>query len=115
MAKLREEHVDVGGRDTAYLIGGDGEPLVFFHGGSIVEWFDCFEPLADRFRFIAPFHPGFHTTAIDPAAGSIDDLVDHYERFFEALGLDSFVLAGHSLGGWIAASYASAHPERVKR
>src|SRR5436190_858533 len=115
MAELREAHVDVDGRETAYLTAGNGEPLVFFHGGGIVEGFDCFAPLADRFRFIAPFHPGFGKTAIDPAAGSIDDLTEHYEKLFQALGLDSFVLAGHSLGGWIAASYAAAHPERVKR
>jgi pimeloyl-ACP methyl ester carboxylesterase len=115
VAPLREEHVDVDGRDTAYLTAGEGDPLVFFHGGGIVEWFDCFAPLADGFRFIAPFHPGFHTTALDPAPQNVDQLVDHYEAFFEQLDLDNFVLVGHSLGGWIAASYAAAHPERVKR
>src|SRR5581483_6367092 len=45
----------------------------------------------------------------------IDELVEHEHRLFDALGIDSMVLAGHSLGGWNAASYTAAHPERVRR
>jgi pimeloyl-ACP methyl ester carboxylesterase len=115
MATLRKEHVDVDGRDTAYLTGGEGEPLVFFHGGGIVEGFECFEPLADDFRFVAPFHPGFGGTALDPAPSSVDQIVQGYDRLFDELGFGEIALSGHSLGGWIAARYAAAHPDRVRR
>ena len=33
----------------------------------------------------------------------------------DALGLDRFVLVGHSLGGWRASAFTAAHPERVSR
>lgn len=39
---------------------------------------------------------------------AIENLVDH-------LALESFVLIGHSFGGWIAAQYASAHPQRIEQ
>jgi pimeloyl-ACP methyl ester carboxylesterase len=39
-------------------------------------------------------------------AGDIGAVVD-------SLGLDNFVLVGHSLGGGVALTYAGAHPQRV--
>jgi pimeloyl-ACP methyl ester carboxylesterase len=115
MGRFREEQVDVDGRSTAVLTAGDGEPLVLFHGGGIVEGFDCFLPLAERFRLIVPFHPGFDGTAGEPPVEGIQSLLRHYAGLFDLLGVDSMVLAGHSLGGWIAASFALDHPGRVRR
>lgn len=41
--------------------------------------------------------------------------VDSIERWRARKGLDSFVLMGHSLGGYLAAAYALQHPERVRK
>ncbi len=112
---LRTERVEVDGRETVVYTAGDGEPLVFLHGGGVVEGFECFLPLAARSRFIAPQMPGFNGTQIEPAVRSIDELVEHNARLLDALGAPSFALVGHSLGGWVAASLAAAHPQRVRR
>ena len=115
MHELRSERIDVSGRETIVLTAGVGEPLVFLHGGGIVEGFECFLPLAERFRFIAPQMPGFGGTALRPALSGIDDLTAHNDGVLDALGVETAVLVGHSLGGWAAASFAAAHPERVRR
>jgi pimeloyl-ACP methyl ester carboxylesterase len=104
----------VADRQTAYFTGGEGEPLVFLHGGGIVEGVDCFSPLADHFRFIAPQAPGFDRTELRPPIRSIDELVEHTASLLDEIGVGSFALVGHSLGGWVAASLAAAHPERVR-
>jgi abhydrolase domain-containing protein 5 len=39
--------------------------------------------------------------------------VNSLDKWREAQGLDSMVLVGHSLGGYLSACYALAHPERV--
>jgi pimeloyl-ACP methyl ester carboxylesterase len=114
VAKLEREIVAVAGRETAYFTGGDGEPLVFLHGGGIVEGVDCFSPLAERFRFIAPQMPGFDRSELRPPLRSIDELTEHNARLLDEIGVGSFALVGHSLGGWVAASFAAAHPERVR-
>jgi pimeloyl-ACP methyl ester carboxylesterase len=115
MSSLDVMQLVVDGVDTAVLTAGEGEPLVFLHGGGTVEGFDCFLPLADRFRLVAPYHPGFGLSGDDPRIGSIDDYVRHYLRLFDALGIETMVLFGHSWGGWLAALLATEHPQRVRR
>ncbi len=56
---LATRKLDVKGRPTEVLTAGDGEPLVFLHGGGIVEGFEFLEPLTDRFWVIAPLRPGY--------------------------------------------------------
>ena len=111
----REDHYDVSGVDTAVLTAGDGPPLVFLHGGGTATGFDPLLPLAERFRLIVPHHPGFGASADDPAVDSLHDYVLHYLDLVDELGLDQFALAGHSLGGNLAALFAIQQAERVRR
>jgi len=115
MPSFTETHVDVDGVDTAVLTAGEGEPLVFLHGGGIVEGADCFLPLAERFRLVVPYHPGFGGTGSDPRISGVGDWVRHYVELFELLGIDELALIGHSLGGWLAALFVLDNPGRVRR
>jgi pimeloyl-ACP methyl ester carboxylesterase len=45
----------------------------------------------------------------------VEDYTADLERLREAIGLDRMDLLGHSFGGLVAASYAAAHPDRVRR
>jgi pimeloyl-ACP methyl ester carboxylesterase len=62
-----------------------------------------------------PFHPCFGESDVDEAVDSVHDYVLHYLDLFDALGLDRLRLAGHSLGGWIAATFAVEHAHRLER
>ena len=96
-------------------IAGEGDPLVFLHGAGTVTGFDALLPLAERFRLIVPFHPGFGPSADDTTVDDIHDYRRHYLDLFDELGLEEMALAGHSLGGWLAANFAADHTERVTR
>ncbi|KAG9329946.1 hypothetical protein JZ751_028517 [Albula glossodonta] len=48
----------------------------------------------------------------DPALAE-DQLVHSIEQWRQALGLERMILLGHSLGGYLATSYAIQHPDRV--
>ena len=110
-----ETHHQINGIDTAVLTAGAGPPLVFFHGGGTATGFDALLPLAERTRLIVPIHPGFGASADDPSIDDIRDYVLHYLELFEALELREIALAGHSLGGFIAATFAINHPGRIRR
>ena len=53
----------------------------------------------------------FETEANDAAAAFF---VDSLEEWAVQLGLDRFTLVGHSLGGYLSARYAMAHPSRIE-
>ena len=115
MATYSEEHFTINGVETVVQVAGDGEPLVFFHGAGTVTGFDALLPLAERFKLIIPFHPGYGPSADDPTVDSIHDLRRHYLDILDELGVEDFALAGQSMGGWLAANFAIDHSERVKR
>ena len=102
---------------VTYAIGpsdGGAEPLVYFHGGGTFHGFEWARALADEFRVYAPYHPNFGESG-DAAFDGIGDYVAHYELLFPALGLDTFHLAGASMGGHMAARYAAANPGDIDK
>jgi pimeloyl-ACP methyl ester carboxylesterase len=96
---------------------GSGEPLLFLHaaGGLNRGWTPDLEALSRHYDVIAPVHPGWDDTPGLEKIDDIHDLVIYYQDFCDALGLASFNLAGHSIGGLFAAELAAARPDMVKK
>jgi len=115
MAAYTRKTFSINGIETVVQSAGDGEPLVYLHGAGTVTGFDALLPLAERFRLVAPFHPGFGASADDPSIDDVHDYRRHYLDLFDELGLGQVSLIGHSMGGWIASNFAADHPERVRR
>jgi pimeloyl-ACP methyl ester carboxylesterase len=107
--------LDVEGTQVSVLRGGSGPPLLFLHGSdSFTEWQPFMQALAARFDVIVPDHPGFGESATPPWLDTIGDLAHFYRAFIEALGLHGVVLAGHSLGAWIACELALRDAHEVR-
>ena len=115
MPEFREEHFDVNGIDTAVLTAGEGHPFVYFHGAGTITGFDALLPLAERFRLIVPYHPGYGASADDPSIDDMHDYIRHYLDLLEELGVDELSLAGHSTGGYMAAMFAIYQAPRIRR
>ena len=115
MSKFARETHTINGVKTVVHTAGSGEPVVFFHGAGTIDGFDFAEPWAERFRVIVPYHPGFGESGDDPTFTDLHDYVMHYLELFDALRLDRFNLVGLSLGGYLAAKFASEHGHRVKK
>jgi pimeloyl-ACP methyl ester carboxylesterase len=111
------ETVDVCGRPTVIMHGGDGPPFVYLHSalGESFRWFPFFQTWSKDFTVYVPTHPGFGESGGFDDMNSVEDVAFHYVELFDALGLDEVVLGGVSVGGWIAAEFAVRWPERVKR
>jgi pimeloyl-ACP methyl ester carboxylesterase len=115
--KGEPEVIDVRGRPTAILSGGDGPPFVYLHStlGESMRWLPFHAAWARHFTVYAPLHPGFGKSGGFDQIDRIEDMAFHYLELFDALGLEEVILGGVSLGGWIAAEFAVRWPERVKR
>jgi pimeloyl-ACP methyl ester carboxylesterase len=108
--------LDVGGVPVALRRKGRGRPLLFVHGAGFTgKWLRFHEALAARADVIAPEQPGLGATPAQEWIEDFDDLVLHYDALRRELGIDEpFDLVGYSLGGWIAARYATWFPERLR-
>jgi len=107
----------VGGLDVRYYTAGQGDPLVVVHGGGgdAATWLNNIRVLAESYTVYAPDLPGFGES--EPLDGDyyIPELTTFIGDFSDSLGLESFHLVGHSIGGGIALNYALASPHRIKK
>jgi pimeloyl-ACP methyl ester carboxylesterase len=83
-----------------------------WHDGS--QWDDTIELLSKSFHCFALDLLGFGNSIAPETPMSIQTEVDCLHEFLTALNLGSIYLVGHSLGGWIATSYALKHPELIR-
>ncbi|HXG63515.1 MAG TPA: alpha/beta hydrolase [Blastocatellia bacterium] len=113
----RARMIELNGRQIQIMEGGEGEPVLYLHSayGENLLWFPFHQKLAEKFRVIAPAHPGFARSEGLEDIDSMEDMVFHYLDLLDHLGLASVNMVGVSLGGWIAAEFATRYPERVKR
>ncbi len=122
MTKTRIEpkdvRLDVGGTGIHFLDWGtDGKPpFVLLHGfSSQAHYWDALSVRVREERHVYAIDQRGHgesdwATDYGPESMPNDLLavVDH-------LGLDTFALLGHSMGGGVAMRFAAQHPERVER
>ena len=107
--------------NTWTSLGGDSKPaLVCMHGwtASCAFWHLAIDELAHHYKLYLADWVGFGRSSSVPFTGaSAQDAEDYWLRPFEAwrlaMGLGRFILAGHSLGGYLSCVYACAHPDRV--
>jgi pimeloyl-ACP methyl ester carboxylesterase len=93
---------------------GSGRPLLFLHPEiGIRANAPVLDHLAERARLIAPSHPGFGGSELPPSFTSIDDLAYFYLDLLDELELRDAIVAGVSLGGWIAAEMAVKSCARI--
>ena len=95
---------------------GEGRPVLLLHGGAGPDSVAGFaDQLAARFpyRVLVPLHPGFGGTLRPAELDSVRKLADVYRVLLSELDLTDVIVAGNSIGGWIAAELALAAPDRV--
>ena len=105
----------VNGIKTVVYVAGQGRPVVYLHGAGTWHGLDFARPWAERFKVIAPIHPGWGESGDDPQLNSVYEYVLHYLDLFDQLKVYPFDLVGFSLGGWLAAEFAILHPRRVRK
>jgi pimeloyl-ACP methyl ester carboxylesterase len=65
-------------------------------------------------RVIAPDQRGYGTTPLGTAAPDLDLVADDVARVLDGEGIDGVVLAGSSMGGYVAMSFLRRHADRVR-
>jgi pimeloyl-ACP methyl ester carboxylesterase len=74
---------------------------------------DGLDYYADQAQFIIPDLRGHGRTALGDADATLEQFANDVIRLADHLGHEKFILAGHSMGGYIALALAEAYPERL--
>ena len=100
-----------------YVEAGSGPVVVLLHGlgGNTTNWAFNVPALAQKYRVIVPDQIGFGKSDKPLINYRIATYVDFLDAFLKELKIERASLVGNSMGGWVAAAYTLAHPEKVER
>ncbi len=96
---------------------GGSVPLVLLHGNlnASVQWDLLFEHLDERFTLYAPDLRGFGESSYESPIETMEDFAEDVRLFVDALGLQTFHLAGLSIGAAVAMRVTLDVPKRVDK
>jgi 3-oxoadipate enol-lactonase len=105
----------INGFSLAYERRGRGTPFVLLHGYPLDHtiWQPVVRLMEDRTDLILPDLRGFGESETPAGDYTLLDMAGDVTALLDHLKIKQAVLAGHSMGGYIALAFAHAHPERV--
>lgn len=126
---MLEKNVSVDGLNVNYKVADppslkaseglrEVTPLVILHGwgSSSDSWVEVQKMIAEKgHQVIVPDLPGFGKTSAPSAVWGVEEYAGFVNQFAEKLGIEKFVLAGHSFGGQTAIQLAVAYPEKIDK
>jgi proline iminopeptidase len=102
-------------------VGNGGVKVLTLHGGpgashAYLECFEKFLPQAGiEFYYYDQLGGGFSDKPNDPSLWTLSRFTDEVEQVRGALGLDNFILYGHSFGALLAIEYALKYPTALRK
>lgn len=112
---VAERRLSLNGAATAVLEGGEGPPIVLLHGPAAygAAWLRVIPDLVTSWRVVAPDLPGHGASDTFADAVDIDRLIGWLDDLIECTCTMPPVLVGHTLGGAIAARFASERGDQL--
>ena len=113
--------MELPGRGTTFVRHMQGPPgaptLLLLHGWTAsadLNFYTCYEPLAEHFRVVALDHRGHGRGIRSRRAFSLEDCADDAIAVCDVLGIDRCIPVGYSMGGTVAALTWRRHAPRVQ-
>ncbi len=102
--------------EFAWDEAGEGPALVLLHGLPFQRslWGPQLSALSKRFRVIAPDLRGFGESGLPGGEPSVDAYADDIAALIARWKTGPVLLAGHSMGGYIALAFSRRHPELLR-
>ncbi len=109
MNKVRINKVNI-----EYQVFGEGIPLVYLHGGGtdFHYYMPFLKKLSEKYKIYTFSYPGFGYSG-NWSRYTINKFIKLINEFVRAMGLEKFIIMGHSLGGGLALVYTALHQENV--
>jgi 2-hydroxymuconate-semialdehyde hydrolase len=116
-----ERTVAVDGSPVHVLEGGTGPAVLLLHGSGpgttgSGAWAATVETLGASWHLVAPDQAGFGRTPLpEGSRGGLRAWTEQAAGLMDVLGVESYAVVGHSMGGAVALALAAARPRQVSR
>ncbi|HEY9178769.1 MAG TPA: alpha/beta hydrolase [Flavipsychrobacter sp.] len=100
----------------SYNMYGKGDVIVLLHGFPLDSslWDKIVPTLAEDYLVIVPDLPGSGKSTFEGNELSIDEMAESVRLILVKEQVNKVVLAGHSMGGYVALAFADLYPDAVK-
>jgi 2-hydroxy-6-oxonona-2,4-dienedioate hydrolase len=112
------KQVEIYGQKIHYLeAGSSGPTVILLHGlgDDATTWAQTIPAIASKYHVYAPDQIGFGQSDKPIMNYRVATLVEFLDQFYQKLGIEKATLVGNSFGGWAAAAFAIAHPQKVDK
>jgi 3-oxoadipate enol-lactonase len=103
------------GTSIYYERQGNGPAMVLVHGYPLDRtiWTQVLPLLSDKVDLITPDQRGFGRSEPVSSFYSVHDMAGDIKSLLDHLQVEKAIIAGHSMGGYVALAFAESWPERV--
>ncbi len=115
-AGLTKKMIKIDDHNIVYLEGGKGPTIVLLHGYTANKdnWLKLAPYLTKDYHVVIPDIPGYgESSMIEQASYNLSNQMSRLHKFTRALELKKFHIAGNSMGGFFAGTYAVRYPDEI--
>ena len=113
---ITEKLLETEEQKTFYRINGTGKPVMFIHGfgedGTI--WNPIIDQLKDQYQCIIPDLPGSGKSEMKSGVWTIESFAENVRSILIHEEIETAVVIGHSMGGYISLALAEKYPDLLK-
>jgi pimeloyl-ACP methyl ester carboxylesterase len=114
-SRFKHSTAEVNGVNLHYVMGGQGEPVLLWHG--FLETWYCWRKvmpaLAERYTVIAPDMRGYGDSDKPEQGYDAQTLAEDLRHLLQQLGFNQAHLVAHDMGAPPALLYANQHPNEM--
>jgi pimeloyl-ACP methyl ester carboxylesterase len=114
--KKKTKYISFKEGKIAYTIQGRGRAIVLLHGflGSTEIWEGVAQALSKSFRVVCIDLPGHGQSDCFGYIHSMELMAQAVKTVMDKLRFKSYVLIGHSMGGYVSLAFAELFPESIR-
>ena len=115
-AGLTKKEIKIDDHNIVYLEGGKGPTILLLHGymASKDDWTIFAVYLTKDYHVVIPDIPGYgESSKLMDSSYDLSHQISRLHEFTEALKLKNFHIAGNSMGGFFAGTYAVRYPDEI--
>ena len=115
-AGLTKKEIKIDDHNIVYLEGGKGPTILLLHGytGDKDNWTRFAVYLTKDYHVVIPDIPGYgESSMIEKDSYDLSSQMSRLHKFAQAIELKKFHVAGNSMGGFFAGTYAVRYPDEI--